>query len=351
MTGHRPKLSVIIPVYNRAGLVQGAIDSVLAQAFANHEVLVIDDGSTDDTAEKVSRNRDPRVRLIRNAENLGIPRTRQRGLEAARGTYVALLDSDDRMRPGRLARQVAFLDANPDIATIGGSVQKLHPDGRKAGRVVRPRHPEELRVWLLFRNAHANTTLMGRTDILRDHGYRAEFPVSEDFDLAARMAPYHRAANLPQVLTEMLEHGGRITAASADISRVTKKTVMRGQLETLGVTFDEDDLERHYRLSRLRAGDFERWPDYADWAADWLTRLITANVRARVYDPHALSAVLGLVWAQCCIQTLKHRGWSAARGICLYWPGLHPLPLAAQQLAAIWRPSANDATAALASVR
>ena len=336
MTIGQPRLSVFIPVHNRANLVQGAIDSVLAQDFVNYELLVIDDGSTDDTANVVARNRDPRLRLIRNPENLGIPGTRQRGLEEARGTYLALLDSDDRMRPGRLARQVAYLDAHPDIATLGGSVRRYGHDGRRVGRVVRPRHPEELRVWLLFRNAHANTTLMGRTDILRRYGYRPEFPVSEDYDLAARMAPHHRAANLPQVLVHKLEHGGRVTTTNAEKLRLAKTEVMRSQLVALGVDFDEDDLARHYCLSRLRGEDVARWPDYAEWAADWIARLIAANARARVYDPHALRAVLGPVWAQCCIQSLKHQGWSAVRDACRYWPGFRPLPLAARQLALGW---------------
>lgn len=334
MTARQPRLTVIIPAYNRAHLLQGAIDSVLSQEFRDFELLIIDDGSTDDTASVVAGNLDPRLRLIRNSRNLGIPLTRQRGLDAARGRYVALLDSDDRMRPGRLARQVAFLDAHADIATLGGSVQKYHPDGRPAGRIVRPRRPEELRAWLLFRNAHANTTLMGRTDILRSHGYRAEFPVSEDFDLAARMARRHRAANLPQVLTEMLQHGGRITAASAEKSRATKTAIMRTQLEELGAAFDEDDLTRHYRLSRLRAADLARWPDYGDWAADWFERLIRANARSRVQDARALQAVLGVVRAQCCVQLMRRAGWRAGRDLLRFGPGLAGLSLMTRQVAA-----------------
>lgn len=336
MTARQPRLTVVIPVHNRAHLVRGAIDSVLAQPVAEMELLVIDDGSTDATAEVVERIRDPRLRLIRNPVNLGIPRTRQRGLEEARGAYIALLDSDDRMRPGRLARQMAFLDGNPGIATLGGTVQKYHPDGRPAGRVTRPRHPDELRAWLLFRNAHANTTLMGRTEILRRYGYRAEFPVSEDFDLAARMSLHHRAANLPHVLTEMLQHDGRITAASAERSRATKMAIMRAQLAALGVAFDAADLERHYRLSRLRAADIARWPDYGDWAADWIGRLNAANARSRFLEPDALRAVLGLVWAQCCLRMLRHGGARGLRGAFAYWPGLRPLPLIARQLSAAW---------------
>lgn len=335
MTVGSPRLSVVIPVFNRAHLVQRAIDSVLAQDFTDFDLLVIDDGSTDASAEVVERNSDPRLRLIRNPENLGIPRTRQRGLDEARGAYIALLDSDDRMRPNRLAQQVAFMDAHPEIATLGGSVQKYYPDGRRAGRRVRPSDPDVLRVWMLFRTPHANTTLMGRTDILRRYGYDPDFPVSEDFDLAARLARHHRAANLPQVLTDMLEHDGRTSGQSAERNAVTKSAIMRYQLAALGVAFDEDDLERHYRLSRVRPEHLARWPDYADWAADWMARLVEANAQARIYDPKAMRALLGFVWGQCWLTVMLNQGWRAgAKGLWLRRPERLSLPLAFQQIRA-----------------
>lgn len=303
-----PALSVFIPVYNRARLVGRAIDSVLAQTFSDFELLVIDDGSSDDSVDMVKSYNDARIRLLENGVNKGIPITRQRGLDEARGRYFALLDSDDWMHPDRLMQQVDFLERNPSVACIGGAVQKYHPSGKPAGRLVRPCRPADIDVWLLFRNAFANTTLMGRTDILRHYGYRADFVVSEDYDLAARLAVDHSIANLPGVMTYMLEHDGRTTRGHSEQSFLTKSTIMKAQLDRLGVRYDGDDMARHYRLSRLKAADLEHWPDYLDWAEDWLARLVEANADSEIYYPHAMRAVLGLIWAQTCLKARKRAG-------------------------------------------
>lgn len=303
-----PCISVFIPVYNRAHLIGRAIDSVLAQGFGDFELLIIDDGSSDESVRVVENYSDPRIRLLKNEVNRGIPVTRQRGLNEARGRYFALLDSDDWMYRNRLHRQVEYLERHPFVACVGGSVHKYHPDGRSAGRLVRPLRPAEIHVWLLFRNAFANTSLMGRTDILRAHGYRADYQVSEDYDLAARLAINHRIANLPQVMTYMLEHDGRTTRQHSEESFLTKTAIMKVQLNRLDVTYTAEDIERHYRLSRLRAQDLKRWPDYLDWTRQWLARLVEANQRTAIYDPQAMRGVLGLIWAQCCLKAQKRDG-------------------------------------------
>src|SRR5262245_21907442 len=115
-----PRVTVLIPVYNRVQYVAVAIESILAQHFTNFELLLIDDGSTDGSLEVLrSYTADPRVRLLRNESNLGIPRTRNKGVALARGEYVAMLDSDDYAYPTRLGRQVDFLDRHPDYALVG----------------------------------------------------------------------------------------------------------------------------------------------------------------------------------------------------------------------------------------
>src|SRR5262245_37262181 len=109
-----PKVSVIIPVYNREKYVGEAINSILTQSFTNFELLLIDDGSTDHSVEIMRSYTDPRVRLVCNDRNLGIPRTRNIGLQLARGDYIAILDSDNFALSDRLAKQVAFLDRYQD---------------------------------------------------------------------------------------------------------------------------------------------------------------------------------------------------------------------------------------------
>jgi glycosyltransferase involved in cell wall biosynthesis len=107
-----PKVSVIIPSYNRISFLKEAIDSVLRQGFEDFELIVVDDGSTDGTAEEVPRY-GGRVKLLRNPENRGVSAARNRGLLQARGKYIAFLDSDDLWVKGKLKMQVEFLDENP----------------------------------------------------------------------------------------------------------------------------------------------------------------------------------------------------------------------------------------------
>ena len=112
------KISVVIPVFNREGVVLRAVDSVLNQTYPVHEVIVVDDCSTDNTYNLVDSVDDPRVRLICNEVNSGACRSRNVGIEAASGEYIALLDSDDEWLPEKLEKQMAALEAsNADICS------------------------------------------------------------------------------------------------------------------------------------------------------------------------------------------------------------------------------------------
>ncbi|TLN28536.1 glycosyltransferase family 2 protein, partial [bacterium] len=109
-----PRVSVIIPSYNRADMVMDAVNSVLRQTFADWELIVVDDGSQDNTREVIAAVRDERVRYIYQ-DNQGLPGARNSGIRAARGEYVAFLDSDDVFLPHKLAVQVTAMDARPEL--------------------------------------------------------------------------------------------------------------------------------------------------------------------------------------------------------------------------------------------
>jgi len=146
-----PKVTVFIPVFNREDYICTAINSVLAQQYTDFEILVVDDGSSDRTVERIAAYTDPRVRVECNPANLGIPATRNRGLELARGEYIALLDSDDYAYPDRLHRQVDFLDRHPDIVQVGSGCTLMDAEGRRLPRIRRhPLKPEAVDAHLLF---------------------------------------------------------------------------------------------------------------------------------------------------------------------------------------------------------
>ena len=117
------KVSVVIPTYNRARVVGEAIDSALAQTHERLEVIVVDDGSTDDTAERVGRRRDPRLRYVRR-EHAGVSSARNAGIAAATGDLVSFLDSDDLWKPEKIETEVAALARHPEAGGVFSDLEK-----------------------------------------------------------------------------------------------------------------------------------------------------------------------------------------------------------------------------------
>ena len=127
------RCTVAIPVFNRATLIRGAIESVLAQDVADLELLVVDNCSTDGTCETVESYGHSRVRLVRNAENLGLAGNLTRCLELSEGTYLRILCSDDRLVPGCLRRELACMDANPSVVVLSTRNRLVNEGGREIG--------------------------------------------------------------------------------------------------------------------------------------------------------------------------------------------------------------------------
>lgn len=291
-----PLVSAIVPMFNREAMVADAIRSLLTQTLAEIEVVVVDDGSTDASIAVVEAIADRRIRLIRHPRNLGIPSARNTGLEAARGTYIAWLDSDDTARPERLAIQARFLDTNPDIA-MTGACAAIHGSGRTKIRLP-CFSGESIAPTLLFRSAFQQSAIMGRADILKAHPYRLDFGVAEDLEQFIRLSRGHRLANLPQVLVDRQNHAGQIVTQRVAELRERKSLLFRDGLSRLGISVDDANLDRHVDLGRMQGRALSR--DMLEWSEAWLGRLIAANRRSRVYDPDGMAFALSRLWLFAC---------------------------------------------------
>jgi glycosyltransferase involved in cell wall biosynthesis len=137
MHASKPLVSVVIPTYNRAHCIHHAVDSVVAQSYPQWEVIVVDDGSSDETARIVAERygSSDQVRYIYQ-ENAGVSAARNRGMDAARGDYIALLDSDDRWEPWKLELQLACFHRCPEIGMVWTDMAAVDP----AGKVIDPRY-------------------------------------------------------------------------------------------------------------------------------------------------------------------------------------------------------------------
>ena len=235
-----PKISVIVASYNGERFVAETMRSILRQTFAEFELIVIDDGSTDGTRailREISAG-DGRMHVIEK-QNEGLIATLNRGIAEARGDYIARIDHDDLMRPTRLERQSAFLDANPSFVAVGCLLQSMREDGTYIGtpriRYEKLRHDPAAfppkQQWLY------GPTPMIRTEALRMvGGYREKFVTAEDRDLCWRLGRLGPMERLPEVLVDYRFH-------ATNQSRLRQRTQVYAALLS-----DLSAIARHFGL-------------------------------------------------------------------------------------------------------
>jgi glycosyltransferase involved in cell wall biosynthesis len=196
-----PPITVLLCTYNDARFLPQSVESVLNQTFAEFDFLIVDDGSTDETREWLDRLSDPRVRVLRNTTNRGLTFSLNRGLDAARGRYVARMDADDVAAPERLAAQFAFMEANPSVGIVGSSRTLIDEQDRFVAEARATEGDLAIRWKCLLGSPFAHPTVMLRRAVPERHGLRyREVPRAEDYDLWPRLLAHTRGANLPQPL-------------------------------------------------------------------------------------------------------------------------------------------------------
>lgn len=326
-----PRVSVVVPTYDNARFLGTAIDSVLAQRFADLELIVIDDGSSDDTEARVSAYRDPRLRYVRHTQRLGIAGSRNHGLHLARGEYTAALDSDDYAEPHRLGRQIAFLDRHPACAAVGSWARWMDAQGNALGGITRrPTRAADVHAQLLFKSAVQQPSATGRTAILRRLGYDESFVYSSDYEFWTRLAIRHPIANQPQALVRCRRHATSTTRGKSALIQGFQRRIFAAQLDRLDMRYDAADLERHRLLWRPGKSASTQLTPSPGWAADWIERLSQANRRRGIYDAAAFDAVLGTAW----LQALRGAAWQDVPRLLRLTAGL---PLRRYVLAGVTR--------------
>lgn len=191
-------VSVIMPVYNAGPFLRPAIQSVLRQRGPSFELIVIDDGSQDGSAETLRGISDQRVRTVYHSVNQGTIPTRQEGLSLCRGRYVAWADADDLSLPDRFRSQVDFLDNRADVVVLGSAGRLIDERDRRIGLWTVPTDPLTVRWASLLTNPFIASSVMVRHDVLRQNEItlEREYFVAEDYDLWTKCLRYGQGVNL-----------------------------------------------------------------------------------------------------------------------------------------------------------
>jgi len=196
-----PKISVLMAVHNGRPFLRQALQSIYNQTYRDFEVVIVDDASSDETAEILLEMKDTRTFIYRNGENQGLTKSLNRGLRLCRGEYVARMDADDVSHTGRLDRQVQFLDQHPDVALVGSSYYRIDAEGIIAAHVKVPTEDDRIREMMRQKCAFGHGTVMARRSVLVEcGGYDERFVCAQDYDLWLRISEKHKLANLAEPL-------------------------------------------------------------------------------------------------------------------------------------------------------
>ena len=240
-----PKISVIMPAYNAEKYIKEAIDSILIQTFPDFEFIIIDDGSTDSTAEIVNGYSDSKIRFWPNARNMGVAATLNRGLDLACGEYIARMDADDISMRERFSKQVDYLDTHPNVAVCGTAIE-LFCNEAVIGTRFPSTEPEKIKEDLFFSCGIAHpSVMMRRTAILDLGGYDPAFNGMEDYELWCRVADKSKIATLSEILLRYRLHRSQVTQNPSPRYKEQMLNLKQRQITQLGVKAASDELSAY----------------------------------------------------------------------------------------------------------
>ncbi|RZI47099.1 glycosyltransferase family 2 protein [Candidatus Finniella inopinata] len=197
-----PTVSIILPTYNRAGFVQAAIQSALAQTYTDYELIVVDDGSTDETVNQVRAIVDSRLIYVAHNQNKGAAAARNTGMRMAQGDYIAFLDSDDTWHPQKLEQQVEFLENNSGLGGCVTSYRLVFDDHSVIREIAM--EPSFYQQSLKGCNLSPGSTLLFKKECLEKVGYQNEsLKRFEDWEWQIRFARFYEWQRVPVVLADI----------------------------------------------------------------------------------------------------------------------------------------------------
>jgi len=303
-------VSVVIATHNRARFLVESVRSALEQTLPPVEVLIVDDASTDNTAEVVEQliHGDPRVRLIRLPVNVGPSVARNTALQHSRGDLIAILDSDDVCLPNRFERQATYMQSI-GVDLCGSWFEEF---GHGIPRKVRWPHAEEaLRAAMLFQNTLCHPTMMARREVFDRYLYKPELRLAEDYDLVARAMAQFRIANVPEVLTRYRRHAQQATLSQRkDMETVTRRIRIEA-LHAQGIEASPEEQRVH---NLIRAPQSIRLLDDLEKIEIWLLKL------TQLFEHPDVKYAIATQWTRAAIRAapLGLAMWRKYRGSPLY---------------------------------
>ncbi len=299
-----PLVSVLLAVSNGEQHLRAALESVLWQTVSDLELIVVDDGSTDATPEVLAEVEDARLRVLRNDERLGLATSLNRGLDEARGRYVARLDADDIAFPRRLERQLQRMVSGSQVAVVGSAVLDLDASGRPGTLHLMPCGSVAVRWAALVGSPFFHPSVLVDREVLERHGlrYDPEYLESEDYDLWTRLLVHAEGDNLRAPLVLYRVHPGQASQARRSLQRDFQRRVALREIRGVAPELDPERAELAWRVGAGEKIGVDRLEDGAAAYVELLHAFERAALQQTVTSSHGAREAAGRAVAHLAVQ-------------------------------------------------
>lgn len=297
-----------MPVYNATPYLAEALESILMQTFKDWELILIDDGSTDDIMSVLSKYRDERVYYIKNEINLGLIKTLNKGIDYCSGDYIARMDADDISHPRRLEHQVNFMDKHPEYLMCGTNALVIDNDRLRTGKIRNLTSNDFLQVNLLFSTPFVHPSMMIRKEVLEVNKYDENYKHAEDYELWCRIAHQGKIANIDKDLLLYRWHDSNVSVLNRETQDKLKETIITRELARLGIEPNAEDLYYHrltFNLYHL-GNKIDAKKEEIKGVDIWFSKLLKQNREKNVYKHTDFVAFLWARWIVLCLSQKKY---------------------------------------------
>ena len=285
-----------MPVYNASKFLREAIDSILSQTYTDLELLIINDGSTDDSEQIIVSYSDPRIRYVKNESNLRLIATLNKGIGLTDTPYIVRMDADDISLPDRIALQVAYMDLHPDVALCGSGFRTMGLDDITS---IYDEHHDDIMYQMLYQCRILHPTIIMRTSMIKPFPmlFDPAFIHAEDYDFFVRLGQRYRLANVAKVLLRYRHHPDSISQKHKEIQKENSNIIRHRQFQTIGYDPTPQQLSDFAWLNYQHYGQVVSSPDEL---RTFLEAVIEANGKSKVLDHELLKKRLSTLWFSYC---------------------------------------------------
>lgn len=297
----QPTLSIIMAAYNGKKTIAETVKSILLQTFTDFELIIINDGSSDDTEKIILSFQDSRIRYAALHENKGTSAARNLGLKMAKGRYIGIFDADDLALPEKFKKQIDYLEANPECGIIGCSARIINEEGKIKGSYALQASDKKIRAEMIFHNYFIQSALVFRHSLLSDGlVYNENFQLVEDYQFILELLQLAPAYSSKDYLLHYRDHPSNSMAKFRNRRQEFDGQILDFLFPQLGVQANEREMSLHLSLKNKKP--IESHQDLKE-LKEWLKKLGTYAVKSAYTTPQAMRSTLVARWLKVCFKT------------------------------------------------